>query len=256
MNVFHAAILGLVQGFAEFLPISSSGHLVLVQEWLGITQGVVFFDIFVHFATLLSVLIYFRKEIFAIKRKELLTIMIASAPVGIVGLLFEDRIAEVFGSVFLVGIFLIISGVLNFITEYQLKKQVVAQQNIGLKEALFIGLFQAFAILPGVSRSGATISAGLIQNLDRKVAFHFSFLMVIPVILGANMVQLLKVMQGEPLSITPAPLIVGGLIAFISGLLNLKLFEYVVAKARMNVFGWYCIIVGLSVVFYSSVILN
>ena len=142
-----------------------------------------------------------------------------------------------------------ISGILNFITEYKLKNQKVVKNEVGLKEALLFGLFQAIAVLPGISRSGSTVSIGSMQNIDRKKTFRFSFLMVIPVIFGANLVHLFRVINGDALSIDPALLLVGGVLAFISGILSLKIFEYVISKAKMNYFGIYCFIVGAFVIF-------
>lgn len=253
MNLFQAAVLGIVQGLSEFLPISSSGHLVLVQEYFGIYEGVIVFDIFVHFATLFAVLIYFRKDIFKLTKKDFLTIMIASIPAAIVGLFFEDAVAKTFSSLLMVGVFLMISGVLNFITEYKLKNQKEdnseVKNHVGIKEALIIGLFQAVAVLPGISRSGSTVSAGSMQNIDRKKTFRFSFLMVVPVILGANIVHLFRIINGDPLTVAPSLLLVGGSLAFLSGLLSLKVFEYVVDKAKMNYFGLYCLVLGGLVVF-------
>jgi undecaprenyl-diphosphatase len=248
MNLLQAAILGVVQGFSEFLPISSSGHLVLVQNYFGINEGAVVFDIFLHFATLLAVFIYFIKDIVRISIKELFIIGVASIPAAIVGLFFEDAVEKAFGSLLMVGVFLVFSGVLNFITEYKLKKQKEVKNDIGLKEALFIGLFQAIAVLPGISRSGSTVAAGSMQNIDRKKTFRFSFLMVIPVILGANLIQLLRIYNGEPLTIDISLLLVGGILAFASGMLSLKIFEYVIVKAKMNYFGYYCVIAGSLVI--------
>ena len=249
MNLFQAAVLGVVQGFSEFLPISSSGHLVLFQAYFGINEGAVVFDVFLHFATLLAVLIYFRKDILLITKKEILAIIVASIPAGIVGLFFESSVEKAFSSLFIVGVFLMISGILNFITEYKLKNQKVVKNEVGLKEALLFGLFQAIAVLPGISRSGSTVSIGSMQNIDRKKTFRFSFLMVIPVIFGANLVHLFRVINGDALSIDPALLLVGGVLAFISGILSLKIFEYVISKAKMNYFGIYCFIVGAFVLF-------
>lgn len=248
MNFSQAAILGVVQGFSEFLPISSSGHLVIVQNLLGVNEGAVVFDIFVHFATLLAVLFYFRKVLLSITKKELVSIVIASIPAGIVGLFLEDLVTEVFGSLFLVGIFLMITGGLNFITEYNLKKQKTGKTEVGIKEALLIGIAQAVAILPGISRSGSTVSMSSMQQIDRKVAFRFSFLMVVPVIFGANFIHLIRFIDGEPLTVPFSILLFGGLLAFLSGILSLKIFEYVIAKAKMGIFGIYCITVGLLVV--------
>lgn len=251
MNLFQAAVLGVVQGLSEFLPISSSGHLVIAQEFFGINQGAVIFDIFVHFATLFAVLIYFRKDILRITKNELLAIAVSSIPAALVGVFLEDAITKVFGSLLLVGFFLIITGFLNFSTERNLKKQTETKKEVGFKEAIFVGLFQAFAVLPGISRSGSTVSAGLMKNLDRKVAFRFSFLMVIPVIFGANMLHLIRFLSGEVLTVAPTALIVGGSLAFASGLLSLKVFEYIVTKAKMNIFGIYCICLGLLIVLFN-----
>lgn len=253
MNLFQAAVLGVVQGLSEFLPISSSGHLVLVQNYFGINEGAVVFDIFLHFATLLAVLIYFRKDILKITKKELLIIVVASIPAGIVGIFFEASIEQAFSSLLLVGLFLIFSGVLNFITEYKLKNQKQVKKEVGIKEALIIGIFQAIAVLPGISRSGSTVSAGSMQNIDRKKTFRFSFLMVVPVIFGANLIHLLRVINGDPLAIDPSILLAGGSLAFVSGMLSLKVFEYVIDKAKMNYFGLYCLIVG-SLVIVSQVL--
>lgn len=249
MNFFQAAILGVVQGLSEFLPISSSGHLVIVQNLLGVNEGAVVFDIFVHFATLFAVLFYFRKELLSITKKELLAIVVASIPAGIIGLFFEDMVTQAFGSLLFVGIALMVTGCLNFITYHNLKKNKSGKTEVGLKEALMIGTAQAMAILPGISRSGSTVSMSSMQQIDRKVAFRFSFLMVVPVIFGANMIHLLRFLNGEPLLIPVSVLLFGGLLAFLSGILSLKIFEYVIAKAKMNIFGVYCIAIGLLVVF-------
>lgn len=249
MNFSQAAILGVVQGLSEFLPISSSGHLVIVQNLLGVNEGAVVFDIFVHFATLFAVLFYFRKELLSITKKELLAIVVASIPAGVIGLFFEDMVTQAFGSLLFVGIALMVTGCLNFITYHNLKKNKSGKTEVGLKEALMIGTAQAMAILPGISRSGSTVSMSSMQQIDRKVAFRFSFLMVVPVIFGANMIHLLRFLNGEPLLIPISVLLFGGLLAFLSGILSLKIFEYVIAKAKMNIFGVYCIAIGLLVVF-------
>lgn len=244
MNGAQAAFLGVVQGFSEFLPISSSGHLVIFQKYLGVSEGVLVFDIFVHFATLLAVIIYFRKAILEIKRHDLLNIFVASIPAGLIGAFFEDAISQAFSSLILVGVTLCITGLLNFFTDYNLEHKVDKTKQLGLKQAIIIGIFQAIAILPGISRSGSTVAAGIMQGVDRNQAFKFSFLMVIPVIMGANVIHLLRFLNGQPLSVEPISLLIGGAFAFASGLLSLRVFEYVVARARMNWFGMYCIVVG------------
>jgi len=248
MNLLDAILLGLVQGLAEFLPISSSGHLVLVENLLGAHQTGVAFDVFLHFSTLLVVFIYFRKDILSIKLKELKLIAIASIPAVTIGLLFRHQLEAMFGSVLAVSLLLIITGIINLVTDRKLektKKNHDANKEITLKSAFIIGLFQAFAILPGISRSGSTVAGGILQNIDRKKAFRFSFLMVIPVILGASGLQLLDVLSSGLGDINIIALFVGGATAFISGFLSLRVFEYVIKKARLKVFGYYCIALGL-----------
>jgi undecaprenyl-diphosphatase len=248
MNLFQAAVLGIVQGLAEFLPISSSGHLVLVQEYFSITQDTVTFDVFLHFATLLAVLIYFRNDLMKISKKFLLAIAVGSIPAGLVGLFLEDYITAAFGSVMLVGLALLVSGAFNFVTEYKLKRQLDARTTINNKEALIIGIFQALAVLPGVSRSGSTVFAGIFQNLDRKLAFRFSFLMSLPVIFGANLIHVARIIDGEPLEIGFGTLFIGATLAFFTGLLSLRLLEIMMVKAKMNYFGYYCTVLGLLVI--------
>lgn len=241
-------VLGLVQGFAEFLPISSSGHLVVIGHLLGIKDSNIAFDVFLHFATLLAILIYFKKDILSIKLNEIKAIIIGSIPATLVGLLFKDQFEALFGSVLIVSVFLIITGFLNLMTDSKLNKlndSVVIKKEVGIKEALIIGIFQAFAILPGISRSGSTVAGGVLQNIDREKAFRFSFLMVIPVVFGASAIQLLSIMKDGELSISILPFIVGGLTAFGSGYLSLKIFSYIIKKARLEVFGYYCIVFGL-----------
>lgn len=248
MNLFQAAVLGMVQGFAEFLPVSSSGHLVLVQEFFNISQGTVAFDVFLHFATLLAVLIYFRNDLLKLSKKSMVAILVASIPAGIVGILFEDYIVAAFGSVLLVGFALVFTGILNFVTEHKLKQQTESTTQIGNKQAFIIGLFQAFAVLPGISRSGSTVFAGIVQNIDRMQAFRFSFLMSVPVIFGANLLHVSRIVAGGSFDATISTLLLGGSLAFLTGLASLKILELVIVKAKMNYFGVYCIAVGLIVI--------
>jgi undecaprenyl-diphosphatase len=251
MSLLDAVLLGLVQGLAEFLPISSSGHLVLTEGLLGIAQADIIFEVFLHFSTLLAILIYFKKDILAIRMKEAKLIVFGSIPVVVVGLLFKEQLEVVFGSIVIVSLLLIVTGILNLVTDHKLnngKKSKEAKKEIGVKEAIIIGIFQTFAILPGISRSGSTVAGGVLQNIERKKAFRFSFLLVIPVILGASFLQLLEVVGEGGLSaggLNISTLVVGGLTAFISGFLSLRIFEYVINKSRLEVFGFYCIFVGV-----------
>ncbi|MBU0975035.1 undecaprenyl-diphosphate phosphatase [Patescibacteria group bacterium] len=253
MSFLDAILLGLVQGLAEFLPISSSGHLVIAQNLLGVQQASIFFEVFLHFATVLAILIYFKKDILAIKLTEIKLIIIGSIPAAIIGVLFKDQIEVLFESVVIVSVLIIVTGIINLITDRKLntlektsesKLEHPDVKEIGIKEVLIIGIFQAFAILPGISRSGSTVAGGILQNIDRVKAFRFSFLMVIPVILGASSLQLIEVLDSGIGSLNFGILFVGGLTAFVFGFLSLKIFEYVIKKARLEVFGYYCISLG------------
>lgn len=253
MTLFDAILLGLVQGLAEFLPISSSGHLVIFEYILGADQASIIFEVFLHFATLLAILIYFKKDILSIKLQEAKLIMISTIPAAIIGILFKDQLEAIFGSILIVSLLLIVTGILNLITDRKLVKlkglaklkQVITTKEIGIKEALIIGFFQAFAILPGISRSGSTVASGILQNVDRVKAFRFSFLMVIPVILGASILQLIEAINIGVSNFDLINLFVGGLTAFLSGFMSLKVFEYVIKRARLEIFGYYCIGLGL-----------
>lgn len=252
MNLFQAAVLGIVQGVAEFLPISSSGHLVLVQEYLGITQETMAFDVFLHFATLLAVIIYFRSDLLKLSKKMMLAIVVASIPAGFAGIFLEDYITSAFGSLLFVGFALLVTGTFNCISEYKLKRQIEKKTEvktvINNKMAFVIGLLQAFAILPGISRSGSTVFAGVVQNIDRKLAFKFSFIMSIPVIFGANLLHVSRAISGNGFSSELNVLFVGGVLAFVSGFASLKLLELMMVKAKMTYFGIYCFVVGLLVI--------
>lgn len=249
MTIVEAIVLGLVQGLAEFLPISSSGHLVLVEHLLGINQESIIFEVFVHFATLLAILIYFKKEILSLKFDELKAIVVASIPVAVVGLLFRTQLSDLFNSVTLVSLMLIVTGVFNLITDRRLSlrnrdPRHISSNEIGVLKALIIGIFQSFALLPGISRSGSTILGGVSQNISRKKSFRFSFIMVVPVIIGASALQLIEVVTNDAI-VLDFSLLVGGITAFISGFLSLKLFNHIIKTAKLELFGYYCIVVGL-----------
>ncbi|NCO12695.1 MAG: undecaprenyl-diphosphatase [Candidatus Pacebacteria bacterium CG_4_10_14_3_um_filter_34_15] len=254
MSFLNAVLLGIVQGLAEFLPISSSGHLVIAEHLLGVQQASVFFDVFLHFATVLAILIYFKKDILSIKLTEIKLIIIGSIPAAVIGILFKDQIEMLFESVAIVSAMIIVTGIINLVTDRKLNNRAkiknsdekqVSLKEIGVKEAFIIGIFQAIAIIPGISRSGSTVAGGILQNIDRVKAFRFSFLMVIPVILGATLLQLIEVYDTGLGSLNFGVLFVGGLTAFTFGFLSLKVFEYVIKKARLELFGYYCISFGL-----------
>lgn len=244
MTVLQAAVLGVVQGISEFLPISSSGHLVIVQELLQIPADSILFEVFVHFATVLAVLFYFRQDLLNLKKMEAVSLVVASIPAAVVGLLFSQQIEVAFSSLALVGFLLLITAGLNIFIDKKLK--VDLDKTLTIKTAFIVGLFQAAAILPGISRSGATVAGGLLRGLNRKTAFRFSFLMMVPVVLGASGLQLLELLDGTTTGVETLPLLVGGCTAFLTGVMSLRLFEYVMHSAKTKYFAVYCIFVGIS----------
>lgn len=253
MTIFQAILLGIVQGVAEFLPISSSGHLVLLQNFLGLAQDGILFDTIVHIATLVAIIVFFFTDLLNLKINEIKAIIIGTIPAVLVGLFLKDQIEFLFTSTLLVSIALLVTGGINIYTDKKLAKveNFTDQAKIDWKTGLIVGLFQAVAVTPGISRSGSTVAGGVSQGLSREHAFRFSFLLGIPAIAGAGVLQLKGLANGDLSSIVFTPLVLGALAAFISGLLSLYLFKYVMVKARMEVFGYYCFLVGIIGIIYS-----
>ena len=258
MTFIHALILGLAQGLTEFLPISSSGHLVIGQKLLGFSQPPVLFDILVHVGTLTAVFVFFRKIIWQLTKrtvetikaktipKEATVIIVGTIPAVIIGFFLNPFLEVIFSSITLVGIALVITSILLFSTVL-IKKSDKKINQITKFDALVIGILQALAILPGISRSGSTVVAGLWRNLKRETAFTFSFLLSIPAILGAVSLQLtdLKIMDSQQM----LPNLVGFISAALSGYLALILFKKAVVNKKLAYFGIYCLLVGVAIFF-------
>ncbi|MFH1971231.1 MAG: undecaprenyl-diphosphate phosphatase [Patescibacteria group bacterium] len=239
MEYVWSLVLGILQGFTEFLPVSSSGHLVLVQSLIpGFRQPGVLFDVCLHFGTLFAVLFFFRKKLFKLSFKYILYIAVATIPAVIVGYIFKDSISSLFSSVGVVGIALVITGLINFLTS----KQKEEGKSLSYKKSLFIGLMQAFAIIPGISRSGSTIFAGTKSGLSSKDAAEFSFLMSVPAIIGAN---ILEVHSNWGESINYTSYFIGFLAAFISGVLAIKIVLKFLQEKKFKVFAFYCLALGI-----------
>ena len=239
MTPIQGLILGLIQGLTEFLPVSSSGHLVIAQNLFKLNEPPVVFDILLHLATSLAVIIVIFNTLKNINLKKIKLILIASLPAGVLGIFLNQEIEILFSSVKLVGFSLIITGLILFST----KKIDQKKSLLNSKNSLLIGLAQALAIIPGISRSGSTITAGLHQGLTPKDAFNFSFLISLPAIFGAQLLQLNKL--GNLPSTQLPTLTIGFLAAFISGLFALKLLKRFVLNAKLHYFGFYCLILGL-----------
>lgn len=264
MDWIQALILGLIQGLTEYLPVSSSGHLAIGQALFGMENGDdnLMFTVAVHVATVLSTLVVLWREIDWILKglfkfemneetKYALNILVSMIPVGIVGLFFKDRVEEAFGSgLLIVGVMLIVTAVLLTFS-YLAKPRV--KEHLSLWDAFVIGVAQACAVLPGLSRSGSTIATGLMLGNKKEKLAQFSFLMVIPPILGEALLDILKAANGEDViadSIGTFPLAVGFLAAFLSGCFACKLMISIVKKGKLIYFGYYCAVVGVAVLVY------
>lgn len=263
MSFLEALILGLVQGLTEFLPVSSSGHLVLTQKLLGVDDKGVTFEILVHFGTLLSVLIYFWKplwrmllsiippfrEEYAADRKMILYLAIASVPAAIVGFSpLKDSFEGVYEKPAIVAALLMVTGVLLFLPRLLAKRG--QKEEMGYKSALAMGIGQAFAILPGISRSGSTIVSGMLAGAKSSSAAEFSFLMAIPAIAAAAVMELGEI--GNVESELLQAYIGGAVVAFVSGLIAIFTVLAAIRRGKFEYFGIYCLIAGLAGVLYFS----
>ncbi len=258
MDWFEALVLGLIQGLTEYLPVSSSGHLAIGQALFGMEDGEdnLMFTVAVHVATVLSTLVILWSEIdwilkglFKMKMndetKYVLNIIVSMIPVGIVGLFFKDQVEEIFGSgLLVVGCCLLITAALLTFSYYAKPRQ---KDHISMKDAFIIGIAQAIAVLPGVSRSGSTIATGLLLGNKKESLAQFSFLMVIPPILGEALLDVMKAVKGEAVmgGIETLPLCVGFVAAFLSGCLACKWMISIVKRGKLIYFGIYCAIVGV-----------
>lgn len=268
MDIIQAIIMGMVQGLTEFLPVSSSAHLVIVPELMGVKSSLAF-DTLLHVGTLVAVVGYFWKDILAMikafissltdifhgnfkqgikedsfKRLTWL-VLVGTIPAGLMGVLFKDQFESLFSSITAVGFFLLITGVILWGAEWIAKRNSENQdkevKDVTFANSLVIGLFQGFAIAPGISRSGSTIAAGLFLGLDRKLAARYSFLLSIPAILGAALIQAKDIVSFD-----------SGLGVLIGGFISALIFSYLAVKFMMSyiqkhsliVFSYYCWIVG------------
>ena len=271
MNLIQAILMGIVQGLSEFLPISSSAHLVFTSNFYKVFKGIeivqssneeVFFDIMVHLGTLIAVLIFFRKDIIniikamlnALKTKDWsdneaklgLYIIIGTFLTILLAYPLNEVAEKLVYSPSIVGILLFFTGFTLLYSEYKSKKIETKKSQIDLKSSIFIGLAQGLAALPGFSRSGWTIAAGLFFGLDRVTAARYSFLLSIPIILGASMVYpLVKIDIAEAVQYNWTSIIVGTIVSGIVGYLCIKYFMKFLSKFSLAIFGYYCIIVGI-----------
>lgn len=243
MSVDQAFLLGLVQGFTEFLPISSSGHLALLEQFLGFTTPPLAFDTLIHVATLTAVFIYFRKEIPLLLRQKFSHLVIGTVPAVVVGLLvYLFALESLFNNYLLAGGF-IATSLLLYLAQ-QVSNTGRTLNTITFPQSFVIGVFQALALLPSISRSGATMAAGRFVGLNKQAAFTYSFVLSIPAIIGAVSLTGKDLFTAEYQFL---PSLVGFVAAFISGILSLKLLDLLFKKYSLSPFIWYTFLLGVAI---------
>ena len=284
MEWFEAVLLGLIQGLTEFLPVSSSGHLEIGKALLGVeTTDDLLFTTMVHAATVLSTIVVFRKQIWDLLRgffcgikgikvskqdgkcvlecndqtDYLLKMVVSMIPVFVVGVFLKDQVESLFGSIMVVGCALVVTAMLLFFSDYVSRpgrKSIFPantyRNGISYWQAFAVGLGQAFAVIPGLSRSGTTISTGLICGVKREVMAQFSFLMVLVPILGETFLELVGGEFGAS-SVGALPLVLGFVSAFLSGLFACKVMIALVKKAKLSWFALYCLIAAAAIFIFA-----
>ena len=273
MEWWQAILLGIVQGLTEFLPVSSSGHLMIFKQLLGAdAEGFLDFTVTVHLATVLSTLVVFwgaiwalLKGLFKFKYNDetdyVCKILVSMIPVALVGFLFKDQVDALFsGTLVQVGVGLCITALLLWLSDnigrkFLKDRKVRAHRNgISYGQAALVGVAQAFAVAPGISRSGSTIATGLLSGVDRGVMAQFSFLMVLIPIIGEQSLDLLKVVVGNDVfggGVGPLALVLGFVAAFLSGLFACKVMIAIVRKAKLSWFALYCLLVAVLIFIFA-----
>jgi undecaprenyl-diphosphatase len=264
MLYLQAIFLGIVQGITEFLPISSSGHLVIFQKIFGFSKPPIAIDVLVHLGTVFSLLIFLRKNIkdflkgffLELRKKKrgknvnlLVFLIIGTIPIVLLGLLLKEKIDIIFNSLSLLGISFLVTSIILFLTQKTKEKKNKFLDS--KKDAFFIGIFQALAILPGVSRSGSTISAGLYRGIKKEEAFNFSFFLGIIAILGATIIQIPEINNFNNSEILNG--ILGFLFAAFFGFIALRILKPIVLKGKFHYFGVYCMVLGFICIILSLI---
>jgi undecaprenyl-diphosphatase len=254
VTLIEIFILAVVQGLTEWLPISSSGHLVITQKALGLNLPLIY-SVMLHLGTLIVVLTAFRKDIAniikAVAKRDFRTeegklalfIVVGSIPTAIVGFTFHDFLESLFSNLPAVGAALLITGAILFLSEKRL-----GNKKMNTTDSLLIGLAQAIAIIPGISRSGATISTALLRKIDKKTAFKYSFLLSAPAIAGATIMESKQLALGN---IDPTPLLLGTIVSMIVGYASLKLLQKIVMNEKIHLFAYYCWPAGAAIILFT-----
>lgn len=242
VELIKVIILGIIQGLTEFLPVSSSGHLAVFAKLLAIDQPGVLLDTVLHAGTALAVIWFLRERLMKLTVKDIKLIIIGTIPAGVIGVLFQSQVEGLFSILKLVGFAFLISAYINRQTD----KQTGSREHLDFIDAIYIGIFQAFAIIPGITRSGSTIFAGSKMKLTKRAAAEFSFLLSIPAILGANAVELLKHGGFSGLSMVDATF--GFVASFIAGVLAINFLMRMLTEKHLTYFSYYLAIVGVLVI--------
>jgi undecaprenyl-diphosphatase len=254
VTLIETFILAVVQGLTEWLPISSSGHLVMTQEALGLKLPLIY-DVMLHFGTVIVVLTVFRKDVVDIIRtlvkgqfqtedgKLALFIVVGSIPTAIIGFIFHDFLESLFFNLPTVGVALLINGALLFLSEKRM-----GNKEMNIKDSLLIGMTQAIAIIPGISRSGATISTGLLRKIDKKTTFKFSFLLSAPAIVGATITES-KQLALDNIDLTP--ILLGTIVSMLVGYASLRILQRIVLNEKFHLFAYYCWLAGATIILFT-----
>ena len=248
ITYLQAVILGIVQGITEWLPISSSGHLVLLENYFNISEPLTL-NVLLHLSTLIVLILVFYKDIFLLAKnifnfksyynKLLIYLVISSIPIGLIGYYFSSFISPLFSNVKVVGYGLLITSSFLYLSKFQSKKELTFFKSI------LIGISQALALIPGISRSGLTVSTGLILGIEKKEVIRFSFLLAIPGIIGASLYTL-----PNTLTLT-TPLILSSLISILVGYISLRLILKLILINKFHYFSYYCLLLALIIIFYN-----
>jgi len=267
MDWLQALIAGVIQGITEFLPISSSGHLVIFQALFGESDSTnLAFTVFLHLATLLSVIIVFHKDVWMLvrefidvsseiikgkpgfkspERRFLLMVVIGTIPAVVIGLSIKLlKIDDILENIFVVAIMLIVTSVFMFCVD-RLDKGKYTEADAPYKSALIVGILQSIAILPGLSRSGSTIFGGLLGGLKKEFAVRYAFILSIPVILGAGLVELISVLKTDNFGINPVSWLIGFAAATICGVLAIRFIKILIKNNKFYIFGIYCLLASI-----------
>ena len=251
MEIIKAIILGIIQGITEFLPISSSGHLVLAQKIMGFTEPPLIFDTVLHLGTLFAVVLVLWSDIWPLLKKpfQKMTglLIVGTIPAALIGLLFKDFFESLFKSGKTLGVEFIITGLILFAAQRMANGHKKIKETT-VWDALFVGVMQGIAILPAISRSGLTIAGSLFRKMDRDFAARYSFLLSIPAILGATVLQFKDIKDAGAMMPSAAPLLLGFVFSFVFGVFSVKFMMKIIREGKLSGFGIYCSVLGALII--------